>query len=128
MAAPEYQPQSAREATRLIDNAIALYQDPDFYSMRLASSFVADDVMNVVETARRLIFIYEGEVARAEAGETTPDARSIAFKIRQVGAVQEILKTLREDDRIPSYKIDDLEAATTRVTQRLNALPAFSQQ
>ena len=48
MAAPEYQPQSAREATRLIDNAIALYQDPDFYSMRLASSFVADDVMNVV--------------------------------------------------------------------------------
>ena len=125
---PEYQPQFAREATRLIDNAIALFQDPDFYSMRLAAAFVADDVLNVVETARRLIFINEGEVARAEAGEIKPDARAIAIKLRQVGAVQEILNTLRNDDRIPSYKIDDLEAAIMRVTERLKALPAFGRR
>ena len=128
MKGSEYQPQLAREATRLIDNAIALYQDTDFYSMRLASSFVADDVMEVVETARRLVFIYEGDVARTEAGEINPTARAIALKLRQLEAAREILKTLRNDDRVPSYKIDNLEAVTARVTERLKSLPAFSQR
>jgi hypothetical protein len=115
----------AREATRLIDNAIAIYQDPDFYSMRLASSYVADDVLDVVETARRLIYIFEHEVGRAERGEISPDRRSIIIKLRQVEAVRQVLSNLREDDRIPAYKVASLDAATSSVVERLRSLPAF---
>ena len=43
VTSPGLQPRFAWEATRLIDNAIALYQDPDLYSMRVAAAFVADD-------------------------------------------------------------------------------------
>jgi hypothetical protein len=115
----------AREATRLIDNAIAIYQDPDFYSMRLASSFVADDVLDVVETARRLIYIFESEVGRVERGEISPDRRSIISKLRQVEAVRQVLSNLREDDRIPAYKLSSLDAGTSSVVERLRGLLAF---
>jgi predicted membrane-bound spermidine synthase len=122
---PDQQPKLAREATRLIDNAIAIYQDPDFYSMRLASSFVADDVLDIVETARRLIYIFEQEVDRAEHGEVIPDKRSITVKLRQVEAVQQVLSNIREDDRIPTYKLSSLDARASSVAERLRSLPAF---
>ena len=124
---PGQQPQMAREATRLIDNAIAIYQDPDFYSIRLASSFVADDILGVVETARRLISIFEHEVGRVERGEISPDRRSIISKMRQAEAVRQVLSELREDDRIPAYKLSSLDAATSSVVERLKDLPAFQQ-
>lgn len=122
---PDQQPKMAREATQLIDNAIAIYQDPDFYSMRLASSFVADDVFDVLETARRLIYIFENEVSRAERGEITPDRRSIVTKLRQVEAVRQVLSNLAEDERIPAYKISNLDAGTSSVLDRLKGLQGF---
>jgi hypothetical protein len=124
---PGQQPQMARDATRLIDNAIAIYQDPDFYSLRLASSFVADDVLDIVETARRLINIFEHEVDRAERGEISPDRASIISKMRQVEAVRQVLSTLREDDRVPAYKLASLDAGTNSVAERLKGLAAFQQ-
>lgn len=123
---PDLQPKMAREATRLIDNAIAIFQDPDLYSLRLASTFVADDVLDVVETARRLIGILEHDVGRAERGETSVDERSINAKLRYIEAVRQILSTLRDEDRIPAYKLTSLDAATTSVAGRLRSLPAFA--
>ena len=124
VSSPGAQPKMAREATRLIDNAIAIYQDPDFYSMRLASSFVADDVLDIVETARRLIYIFDNEVGRAERGEISPDRASIIRKLQQVEAVRTVLSSLRDDDHIPAYKLTRLDEVTTRIVERLRALPA----
>jgi hypothetical protein len=122
----DLQPRSAREATRLLDNAIAIYQDPDLYSMRLASSYVAGDVLNATETARRLIHMFDREVARVESGEITPDRSSIIAKLRQVEAVRLILQDLQGDQRIPEYKLASLEDAINRVADRLRALPAIA--
>jgi len=124
----DLQPQSAREATRLLDNAIAIYHDPDFYSMRLASSYVAGDVLNATETARRLIYMYDREVAAAESGEITPTPRSIIAKLRQVEAVRLVLNNLQGDQRVPAYKLGSLESAIDRVADRLRALPALTSQ
>lgn len=122
----DHQPQYAREATRLIDNAIAIHQDKDFYSMRLAASYVADDLQNVVETARRMLYILDYEVGAAENGEVSPDPRAIIAKLRQVEAMRLILVELQGDQRIPAYKLANLEAATNRVADRLRALPGIS--
>jgi len=40
--------------------------------------------------------------------------------------VRQIVSTLREDDRIPDYKLSSLDAATSSVAERLRSLPAFS--
>jgi len=123
---PEFQPRYAREATRLIDNAIAIYQDKDFYSLRLAAAYVADDVQNLVETARRMLYIFESEVAAAEGGDVSPERRSIIAKMRQVEAMRKILSNLQGDERIAAYKLANLESATNRVVERLGALLAIS--
>ena len=117
------QPEMARQATRLIDNAIAIFQDPDLYSLRLASTFVADDVLDVIETARRLLYIFEEEVRRAERGDIDPGRAAILLKLRQVEAVRQVLSNAREDDRVPGYKLANLEARIDSVVERLMALP-----
>jgi hypothetical protein len=47
------------------------------------------------------------------------------IKLRQVEAVRRVLSNLREDDRIPAYKVASLDAATSSVVERLKGLPAF---
>lgn len=120
---PGSQPALAREATKLIDEAIALYQDPDFYAMRLAAAFVADDVAEIIETARRLIYIFEYEASLAESGQIQPDVPALRAKLRQIAAVQHVLTNFADDDRIPSYKVEQLKAATESVSDRLRAAP-----
>lgn len=120
----ERQPEMARQATRLIDNAIAIFQDQDLYSLRLASTFVADDALDIIETARRLIYVFEEEVRRAERGDFDPGRAAIVGKLRQVEAVRQVLVNGRDDDRVPAYKLADLEARVDQLSNRLMALPA----
>ncbi|MGI9204774.1 MAG: spermidine synthase, partial [Woeseiaceae bacterium] len=116
------QPKLAIEAIRLIDNAIALFQDPDFYVMRLAAAYVADDPVNIIETARRVIYIFDTEVDRTAAGEIEPDMLSLRGKMLQVKAVEQILDSLANDDRIAPYKVRELDAAISRIAARLQEL------
>ncbi len=122
------QPEMARQATRLIDNAIAIFQDPDLYSLRLASTFVADDVLDVIETARRLLYVFEEEVRRAERGDIDPGRAAILLKLRQVEAVRQVLSNARDDDRVPAYKLANLEGRIDTVVERLLALPSARRQ
>lgn len=119
---PEMQPRLAREATILIDNAIAIYQDPEFYSMRLASTHVAKDAAGSLETARRLIHLFQDEVANAEDGLISPDAKAISIKLRQISAAQKVLDELKGDPRIPQYKLNQLNDSINDLTYRLNYL------
>jgi hypothetical protein len=116
------QPRLAREATALIDEAIALYQDKEFYLMRLASSYVADDAPEIIETARRLIYMFDREIELAENGQIDPDPAALRAKIVQVNAVRTVLADFENDDRIPAYKRDQLTASIERVSGRLQAL------
>jgi hypothetical protein len=118
----DLQPRLAREATALIDEAIALYQDQEFYSMRLASSYVADDAPEMIETARRLIHIFDLEIELAEDGQIDPDPAELRMKLMQVNAVRTILAGFQNDDRFPAYKRDQLTASIERVSERLLAL------
>lgn len=122
----DQQPGMAREATRIVDNAIATFQDPDLYSLRLASTFVADDGLDVIETARRLIYVFEQEVGRAERGDISPSRAAVIIKIRQVEAVRQVLSNSRNDDRVPAYKLQNLESRIDNVSQRLRELPSVS--
>jgi spermidine synthase len=118
---PGFQPRFAREATRLIDNAIALYQDPDFYSMRVAAAFVADDAMNVIETARRLIYIFGNTIDRVEKGlfEAPPQAYDVT--LRQIESVRAIVNETRRKHDIPRYKTEQLDSSLRELVDRLDA-------
>ena len=118
----ELQPRLAREATALIDEAIALYQDKEFYSMRLASSYVADDAPEIIETARRLIYIFDLEIKLAEDGQINPGPAALRTRLLQVNAVRTVLANFEDDDRIAAYKREQLAASIEQVSGRLQAL------
>ncbi len=119
---PGLQPRFAREAMRLIDNAIAIYQDPDFYSMRIAAAFVAGAAMDVIETTRRLIYIFNNEVDRVEEGVIEPAPGAFDLKLRQIDTVRAVVDEVRRSHDIPRYKTEQLDRALRDMISRLEAV------
>jgi len=119
---PEFQPQLAIEAIRLIDNAIAIYQDNDLYKMRLAAAHVAGNDLDVFETARRLIYIYDVEIARAESDLVGPDAESVQAKLLEIDAVKQALTGIYSRNTVEDYKVRNLELAISEAVDRVEAL------
>ena len=119
---PEYQPRLAREAKRLIDNAIAIFQDPDFYSMRVAAAFVADDAIDVIETSRRLLYVFDNEVNNAEEGRLDVSPEAIEQKLRQIETVRVVVDQVRREHNIPDYKTEQLDRELGNIIRRLEQL------
>ena len=119
---PEYQPRLAREAKRLIDNAIAIFQDPDFYSMRVAAAFVADDAIDVIETGRRLLYVFDNEVDNAVEGRIDVTAASIDQKLLQIETVRVVMDQVRREHDIPTYKTEQLDRELGNIIRRLERL------
>ena len=119
---PEYQPRLAREAKRLIDNAIAIFQDPDFYSMRVAAAFVADDAIDVVETSRRLLYVFDNEANNAEQGRLDVTPAAIDQKLRQIETVRVVVDQVRREHDIPTYKTEQLDRELGNIIRRLEQL------
>ena len=119
---PEYQPMLAREAKRLIDNAIAIFQDPDFYSMRVAAAFVADDAIDVIETSRRLLYVFDNEVNSAEEGRLDVTPAAIDQKLRQIETVRVVVDQVRREHDIPGYKAEQLDRELGNIIRRLEQL------
>ena len=119
---PEYQPRLAREAKRLIDNAIATFQDPDFYSMRVAAAFVADDAIDVIETSRRLLYVFDNEVNSAEEGRLDVTPAAIDQKLRQIETVRVVVDQVRREHDIPGYKTEQLDRELGNIIRRLEQL------
>ena len=118
----ESQPESAREAVAMIDEAIAIYQDPEFYSMRLAAAYVAGDLPEIIETARRLIHIFSTEMGFVEDGDIDPTMPMLQAKARHVAAVRQLLSEVEGDDRIESYKVEELRASVEDIIERMQAI------
>jgi spermidine synthase len=121
-ASEDMQPGAARQAVALIDEAIAIYQDPDFYSMRLAAAYIADDMPEIIETARRLIYLFSNEMQLVEDGEIDPTMPMLQSKAQQVAAVRQLLSDVEGDDRVESYKIEELRGSVERIIDRLRAV------
>ena len=119
---PEYQPMLAREAKRLIDNAIAIFQDPEFYSMRVAAAFVADDAIDVIETSRRLLYVFDNEVNSAEEGRLDVTPAAIDQKLRQIETVRVVVDQVRREHDIPTYKTEQLDLELGNIIDRLEQL------
>jgi spermidine synthase len=119
---PEYQPRLANEATALIDSAIVFSQDTQFYSMRMQSTLLADDVVSAVETARRLLERIGQDLDVLESSGEEVAAGAAAFRASQVRQIAELVDVVQDDSRLPSYKIETLTESLEDVTNRVEEL------
>ncbi len=111
------------EALEIIDEAIALQQDIDFYGMRMAAAYFAEDYNASVETARRMIWMMSANLTlRAESGGEPLSQREIGALVVRARSIREGLSAIREEDRVPAYKLDSLEEQIERVLRELERL------
>ncbi len=103
-------PQLATEAMIIIDDAIALQQDMDFYGMRMVASFLAGDYNATVETARRMIRLIRDNLEFKRLNTVTSLTKGDFEAARKrLDAIAGGLKSVQEREVVDQYKIDDLE-------------------
>ena len=103
-------PQLAAQAMAIIDDAIALQQDVDFYGMRMVASFLAQDHNATVETARRMIRFIRDNLEFKRLSTATPlTKRDLQAAQRRLNSIAGGLEAVQEQGVVAQYKIEDLE-------------------
>jgi len=110
----------ALEALAIIDQVIALRQDINFYGMRMAAAFLADDYNAVVETARRMVWLARQEF---ESRSGTPGREMSAGEISKLSirlkSMQAGLSITRNSGRVADYKFVTLEENISQLSREV---------
>jgi spermidine synthase len=110
----------AAEAISIIDEAIALRQDVDFFGMRMAAAFLADDYDAVVETARRMVWLIrqDFEFQTERSGQKMPPQEPGRALLR-LESMQTGLAIVRESGRVADYKFVTLDEGISNLRQKI---------
>ena len=81
----------AEQAWQIIDLAIAIHPHPDLFSSRVVAAYLADRPEEVLETARRMTYVIEGELDRIREDESSVNAATISFREGQIRVIEEAL-------------------------------------
>lgn len=111
------------QALAIIDEAIALHQDIDFYGMRMGAAYFAGDHNAAVETARRMIWMISTNLQlRTQSGREAPSRPEIAALVQRTQSISGGLSAIRDEGNVPAYKLDSVERQARRVMQELEQL------
>jgi len=83
---------------------------------------VADDAIDVIETSRRLLYVYDNEVNNAEEGRIEVTPAAIEQKLRQIETVRVVVDQVRREHDIPSYKTEQIDRELGNIIRRLEQL------
>ncbi len=110
----------AAEALAIIDEAIALRQDIEFYGMRMAAAFLADDYAAVVETARRIVWLIRQDLEFRDGASSPELSNSERSKtLIRLESMQTGLSVVRESGRVADYKFVTLDESLSELQQEI---------
>lgn len=100
----------AAEAMQIVDDAIAVYQDLDFFGMRMAASFLAGDYNASLETARRMVWTIRSDLEFREDSEDGSLTQShLEAEQLRLQSIRAGLEAVRTDGDVAEYKLRDLD-------------------
>jgi len=112
-------------ALAIIDEVIALRQDIEFYGMRMAAAFLADDYDAVVETARRMVWlIRQGLEFRDRASNSRLSASQRSKTLIRLQSMQAALSVVRESGRVADYKFVTLDESLSELHKKIETTAA----
>jgi spermidine synthase len=112
-------------ALDIIDEVIALRQDVNFYGMRMAAAFLADDYDAVVETARRMVWlIRQGLEFRSGGSARQMSATELSNMLVRLESMQTGLSIVRESGRVADYKFVTLDESISELHQKIESYAA----
>lgn len=120
-AASASQKHYAREALELIDDGISLFQDLDFYGMRSAAAYLADDYQGYIETARRMVWLMRERVDRSEREGDVLLGPTVGAALRRLASISQGIELAAKQD-VPAYKVEDLRGQIAALERRYQNL------
>jgi len=113
----------AAQAISIIDEVIALRQDVDFFGMRMAAAFLADDYDAVVETARRMVWLIRQDFEfRTElSGQKKMPPQELGRTLVRLESMQTGLAIVRDSGRVADYKFATLDEGIFELRQELES-------
>ncbi len=101
----------AEEAMDIIDNAIAVHQDLDFYGMRMAAAFLAEDYNATFETARRMVWYMQSELRfLRQSGDAVISVNSVVGQVRRLQSIKAGMAAVRDGGHIGEIRLGRLDA------------------
>ena len=115
-------PVYATEALAIIDEVIALRRDINFYGMRMAAAFLADDYDAAVETARRMVWVVREDLMfRAGSAGRESSASEVSNTLVRLESMQTGLSVVRNSGRVADYKFVTLDENISRLRTQLES-------
>jgi hypothetical protein len=109
-------------ALAIIDEVIALRQDINFYGMRMAAAFLADDYDAVVETARRMVWLVRQRLEFRSGGSARQmSATELSNMLLRLESMQTGLSIVRESGRVADYKFVTLDESIAELHQKIES-------
>ena len=112
----------AAQALDIIDEVIALRQDINFYGMRMAAAFLADDYDAVVETARRMVWLVRQNFDyRTGASGRQLSTGELSRTLVRLESMQTGLSVVRASGRVADYKFATLDENISELRQKIES-------
>jgi len=109
-------------ALAIIDEVIALRQDIDFYGMRMAAAYLADDYDAVVETARRMVWMMRQDFEfHSGTSDRELSAMDISKMLVRLESMQTGLSVVRASGRVSEYKFVTLDEEVFALRQEIES-------
>jgi spermidine synthase len=115
----------AEQAWQIIDLAIAVRPVPDLYAARVTSAYFADRPDEVLETARRMTYVIEGELDLLEELDRTPDAAVLQFRRRQIEVIQQAVRDVAERHELSAESVDEVNVRLDELRTRTTTASAI---
>jgi hypothetical protein len=115
----------ARAALDIIDEVIALRQDINFYGMRMAAAYLADDYDAVIETARRMVWMVRQEFEfRFASPDRKMSSRELSNHLLRLESMQAGLSDVRKSGHVADYKFLTLDESISELREKIEAYAA----
>ena len=109
-------------ALAIIDDVIAVRQDINFYGMRMAAAFLADDYDAVVETARRMVWLarqeFEFRIGPAGREMTASERSKLTIRLE---SIETGLSVVRQSGRVAEYKFVTLNESVSALRDEIES-------
>ncbi len=112
----------AAEALAIIDEVIALRLDINFYGMRMAAAYLADDYDAVVETARRMVWLIRQDFGiGAGASGRKLSTSDVTNTLTRLESMQTGLSIVRQSGRVANYKFVTLDENISGLREKIES-------
>jgi len=112
----------ARDALKIIDSAIGIYYDLDFYGMRFAAAYLASEPGAVVETARRLVWMMQSDLDETTSNDMTYPVNMLQRDALRARSLATGIEKVIEEGQVEAYKLESIRAQIEKLSGRYQAI------